>query len=777
MATHLKLEHLRLKAFRGATQEVLIPFDPLKRATLIFGENGTGKSTVVDSLTYLCDGSFGSLADRADAKKYEYLTSISAQPSDVFVELKIDGKLVVGRQPKANPPHLSAPGKPAISVLRRATLSEFVEAIPSKRFEKLKPFLATSNIELAEGSLRKEATEAEQQSFRFQRDLVGKREALKKLWESESDKSVSAEVWAKQVGGLNVAHEQAYCDATDAVETFKSKAEQQKLEVLTALSSLDVAAAASVEAKVRLEKASGTSHSSGESLLLTLKSAAKHLKEHGGDECPVCERAIEVGTLSESLGARIAAMNDLDAAVNEFTRVEQSQKQASAVLDTQRSIWLKRLQETLSGLNDHAQWLGDMSQILGPLQALMNSPLDLALVLQESTQFEVDLSAWLEPHRVESAQKCKRINLKNAAYQALDAVAVSTQKTADSETLEKALKAALGIVEEQRKLFIRDALKQVSGDIDLLYSKLHPGESLNTIKLALKEGLQGSLDITANFETKVSVPPQAYYSEAHLDTLGICIFIAFAKKYAAKSSLIVLDDVLTSVDSVHLDRFIDFIDDESSHFGHVVMTTHYRPWRDRFRFHQAASSHLHFIELKEWELSRGLLHDQTKTTLDELKAALDPQKFDRQIAASKAGIFLERIYDFLTVKYQAKMPRKTVGDYTLGEFGGAFQTKHLKQLEIELIDGATGVASQRVSLEPLFNAIDQFAWIRNQVGCHFNAGAAGASDSDVRKFAGAVVALGDAIVCPAGGDFPEREGGSFWQSKAKTCRLYPHKMI
>ena len=144
MAAHLKLEHLRLKAFRGATQEVLIPFDSTKRATLIFGENGTGKSTIVDSLTYLCDGSFGSLADRADAKKYEYLTSISAQPNDVLVELKIDGKLIVAKQPKANPPHLNTPGKPAISVLRRATLSDFVEAIPSKRFEKLKPFLAAS---------------------------------------------------------------------------------------------------------------------------------------------------------------------------------------------------------------------------------------------------------------------------------------------------------------------------------------------------------------------------------------------------------------------------------------------------------------------------------------------------------------------------------------------------------------------------------------------------------------------------------------------------------
>lgn len=777
MAAHIKLEHLRLKAFRGATQEVVIPFDPSKRATLIFGENGTGKSTIIDSLTYLCEGSFGSLADRSDAKKYEYLTSISATPSDVLVELKVDGKLVVARQPKPNPPHLSAPGKPAIRVLRRATLSEFVEAIPSKRFEKLKPFLATSNIELAEGTLRRETAEAEQQSSRFQRDSVGKREALKKLWESESDKIVAAEVWAKQVGSLDVAAEQSYCDAIDAIDAFINAAERQRHEVFAAQSLRDADAAKSAEAKVSLDKARGESRDAGESLLNTLKSAHKHLEDHGEGVCPVCERPADVVLLSRSLGERIAALNDLDAAVDEFGVAEKKLASTNAVLGSQRGIWLKRLRELHAGLAGHAHLLGDVSSIGKALQDLMSSESDLAEILKAAEQFEADLKAWLGPLCTEAAQKRKQINLKNAAQQALVSVNEITQKVTDSAVLEKALKSALEIVEEQRKNFVRDALQQVSGDIDLLYSKLHPGEPLNTIKLALKEGLQGSLDISANFETKMGVPPQAYYSEAHLDTLGICIFIAFAKKYAEQGSLIVLDDVLTSVDNVHLDRFIDFIDDESANFGHVVMTTHYRPWRDRFRFHQAARSNLHFIELKEWALSRGLLHDQTKTTLNELKDALDPQRFDRQIAASKAGIFLERIYDFLTIKYQAKLPRKTAGDYTLGEFGGAFQSKHLKQLEVELIDVATGAASPRVPLEPLFNAIDQFAWIRNQVGCHFNAGAAGVGDADVRKFAEAVVALGVALICPTGGDFPERDGGSFWQSKAKACRLYPHKMI
>jgi hypothetical protein len=512
-------------------------------------------------------------------------------------------------------------------------------------------------------------------------------------------------------------------------------------------------------------------------LLAVLKAAKVHLKTHTTENCPVCEQHVSQEPLQISLETRIAELGVLDGAVATYLQATQKLTSANAVLSKQHALLTTAAKELLSRLTVSGTLLGDATGVVDALKKSFGPVLSVADQIVGSALVSSTLDKWLIPLREVAEQKRKQINLKNAAQQTVNAIDDAKQKSTDSADLEKKLKAALLIVEEQRKAFIRNALQQVSGDIDALYAKLHPGEPLNTIKLGLKDGAQGSLDITANFETKTDVPPQAYYSEAHLDTLGICIFMAFAKKYSALGTLIVLDDVLTSVDSVHLDRFIDFIDDQAINFGHVVMTTHYRPWRERFRFHQAASNQIHFVELKEWALNRGVLHDQTKTTLTELKLALDPKTFDRQIAASKAGIFLERVFDFLTIKYQAKMPRKTAGDYTLGEFLGAFQAKHLKQLEVEKADVATGLFAARIPLEPLFVAIDQIVWIRNQVGCHFNASAAGASDADVRSFGEAVVALGDALACPTGSDFPERDGGSFWQSKAKHCRMYPHKMI
>ncbi len=69
--------------------------------------------------------------------------------------------------------------------------------------------------------------------------------------------------------------------------------------------------------------------------------------------------------------------------------------------------------------------------------------------------------------------------------------------------------------------------------------------------------------------------PGAYYSEAHLDTLGLCVYLALAKQAGTQDRIVVLDDVLTSVDEAHLGRIIELIDEEADGLGHLIITTHF----------------------------------------------------------------------------------------------------------------------------------------------------------------------------------------------------------
>ncbi len=89
------------------------------------------------------------------------------------------------------------------------------------------------------------------------------------------------------------------------------------------------------------------------------------------------------------------------------------------------------------------------------------------------------------------------------------------------------------------------------------------------------------MEIGASFCGQTGTPPQAYFSESHLDTLGLCVFLALAALDAPAETILVLDDVLASIDKPHVERLIEMLYAEATKFRHCIITTHYRPWKER----------------------------------------------------------------------------------------------------------------------------------------------------------------------------------------------------
>jgi AAA15 family ATPase/GTPase len=144
----MKIEKLRLKAFRGATKDVSIEFGPDKKITMIFGENGTGKSTIIDGITFLCNQTVGSLEDRSGAGEKKFLVSAGQKDNDLLVELKAANDswkaTLSGKNITVNP----NAGYPQLRVLRRAQLSAFVDEAPAERYKRLIDFFFSSCIDI-----------------------------------------------------------------------------------------------------------------------------------------------------------------------------------------------------------------------------------------------------------------------------------------------------------------------------------------------------------------------------------------------------------------------------------------------------------------------------------------------------------------------------------------------------------------------------------------------------------------------------------------------------
>ncbi len=240
----------------------------------------------------------------------------------------------------------------------------------------------------------------------------------------------------------------------------------------------------------------------------------------------------------------------------------------------------------------------------------------------------------------------------------LSGAETSRARTVELETIVKGLTAAYEVMRRARIEFTQRILDEVAQDCNALYAEIHPDEGIAINKIALDEQRRASIHQTMDFGDHTDIAPQAYLSEAHLDTFGFCFWLAFAKReYPNGEAVLVLDDVFSSVDVPHMTRILDLIVKEREHFAQVIIATHQRGWRDIFRNPYGPGGLADLIELQKWSLSQGIFSYQTPLAVEELRGTLQSMPFNRQVAASTAGILLEATLDRLTFIYRSKVPR------------------------------------------------------------------------------------------------------------------------
>jgi recombinational DNA repair ATPase RecF len=772
----VRIKRLTLESFRGATQQVDVHFDPTKAVVLIFGENGTGKSTISDGIDFICNRRYGSLDDRSMSEKPKtHIVSLGQNPKNIKVSLSTTSGDFSAVLSKEGPSVLPSTGCPEARILRRSNILKLLEAQPKERFETLKTFIAISGIEKSENALRSAQRGAKAAADEASRSYLQARDELEKLWVLESKPGASATEWATTECEKDISGQQKKLNHIDkilpGIEALKSKL----AELLEFETEFRVAKEILGEAEDRVREAESKLAASNAALLKLLEDAREYLLPLGSaTNCPVCEQEIGAQALVSRLAIRIAEMSELATV-------------AQIAADAKRSVFEKEtiMVRALGDCCTSAATLGkelkvsELQEIdyLGinwdEYEQLIAEEGSAAVRVNSARKFSTLV---LPSHGTLTEQRQatqKSINQRNALLGHRTTYSEKGSSATQLSNVASRLAKALEVVVDQRKSYIETALLEIATEVERLYAKLHPGEGIGQIRFHLKPNTIGSLDFDARFQDASDVPPQAYYSESHLDTLGICVFIALAKRYKGKGAILVLDDVVTSVDGPHLDRFMQLVHEESSQFDQIIVTTHYRPWKDRYRYARGPMANTQIVELRRWTRETGIRTDLALSVLHELKAALTSEKFERQIVASKAGIQLENVLDFLTFTYRSKLPRQADPNYTLGDLAGGIDTRLGKVLRVLRTAGPHEGKSE-VLLKELIDKATSKNWVRNEVGCHFNSMAADVTDSEIREFAEFVVQLSDKIICEKCGQFPDRRPtGSSWQCPCGEVELLP----
>ena len=240
-----------------------------------------------------------------------------------------------------------------------------------------------------------------------------------------------------------------------------------------------------------------------------------------------------------------------------------------------------------------------------------------------------------------------------------------------------------------------------------------------------------SLEVVARLKNNQTADPVGLFSEANLDLLAFLIFLAVAKEAAERGQarLLVLDDVLQSVDAVFRARVSEYIVEEF-HDWQLIFTVHDRLWREQLR-DMLRRRGMSFVdrEIIRWSVETGpVIIDASHGMEVLLQQAMN--RGDLYGTCAHAGLLLERTCNALSYNLPISVTRRPADKYTLGDLWPGIR-KSLKRTTI-----ASTVAE-----------VDRWLHLRNMLGAHYNEWAQSLSQYESQQFGEAVLKLFESVRC------------------------------
>ena len=763
-----RLESLTIKNLRGSVETFTLDFEKGRPLTVIYGENGTGKSTICDALEFLGHGKVGSIEGRGLGKLPSYWASLGKSSEDISVGLKMVGEACQAQVNKSKVVVYPPEAKPKIEILRRSQILGLIEASPGDRYKAIARFIDVSGIEESEKNLIRLIKELKENS---KTAIALTQESLAAIENFHAVSGVQGKdvlVWAEE----EVARDFSLLDEeSKAIEDLKNSYLALSLRVESIKRAYGGVGAAKQElasAQQQFDKVATTASKESGDLLTLWKTAQTFFHSHAVATCPLCDSAENADGLATSIEQKINRLSDLSQATERRDHAVVTLEKAKQKFQLAKEEIITAVQ-TFQTFAAAAALPKDIPLPGVDLPREANKLADFLEATTESLAEQWDTMKSLRQDKKQFIAALKK-SLKN--YQE------NIQQQEELEALLPRLERALEISEDERRRFTDELLAKIATEVGRLYEKIHPGEGKDKISLELHPKKRASLDISSEFCGKSDLPPQAYFSESHLDTLGLCIFLALSGLDAPEDTILVLDDVLASVDEPHIDRLMHLLHDEALRFRHCLITTHYRPWKYKLRWGWLKDKQCHFVELTKWSATTGLTLVRSIPEIDRLRDLLACDAPDIQAICAKSGVILEAILDFLTRLYECKVPRRPDERYTLGDLLPALDKKLKQALRVEFVesvdvDGNPVYASK--NLHSLVDEIARIAQARNVFGAHFSTLSFDLLEDEALSFGTAVMELADALIDPENGWPRNSKSGSYWATSGDTRRLHPLK--
>ena len=721
----IKFEH-----FRG------LPANEFKlrgKSLVILGTNGTGKSAVVDGIEFVFSGKVarftgtgtGSISHDDAVKNVKtggdpkVVLALSPSNGEISRKLSADATEITDRQPVkdffADHPRVDG------FVLRRSKILDFICDQDADRYQKFVQLLGITRVDQLQRSFVVAENQAKSVAERTTTYYQTKLAVFNDTVSGFAPRSL-AEVFAhisRTVESFELEKLEQWKDLETRLPLLKTKrpqANREKIDAITrALVSIETPLASSSEADVstanelRGEISELADSSADAPRSQIIYEGRNYLSSHSDEtHCPLCES--EFDQPMEAVLVRLKERSDpllelRNAASNRKAALERIKQYADDVAsrldkDLQHSVLfsdgtrtelrnaraaalcLSRLliratQNTFTGDVAVPDKLLSINETRNGLAALLKAQ-KAALTPPDSTKLESAIM--LVERGIASRKDISEVEQENIHCREL-----LRRTTVAKESFSSARESA-----------IQQVFTYISGTVLDYYKRLHDfgegeEEASECTALDLKptsRAAAGGLQLAIQFlGLSNSNDPRTFLSEGHLDSLGLCLFLAAVRIFNPPGSLLVLDDVLTSIDKAHRRRVGELLYSEFQDFQ-IILTTHDEHWHDllvSMAQARGVQGDWCYIKLEGWTVETGPVLSVVETSWDFIDAHLTEDQY-----RNLGGPFRHVTEDFLkrtAAKLKLKVKFKADGNYTSGDFVIAGIQKRIRN-ELIRLDGA-----------------------------------------------------------------------------------------
>jgi len=667
----MRIKSIALEWFRGAADPVTL--EPECKSLVVYGANGSGKSSFVDAVEYvLSHRRIRHLAHEYSGKHQEKGILNTHKPKDrkaaLNIKFKDDSEL---KTDISDTGPSTSTGAEAVAmdtwdyrrtVLRQDEVAAFIHDTKGGKYSALLPLLGLDQMEVAAENLRQLAKAVESESGLGETRIALKQpEATRKTaFGTDSNDQI-----LKTIGDLHTKYCLDKTATTDAVSRCKElvttldtrvelcSADDRRYVALRGAAELDLKQHIGAVHKASTKLVGAVEPLIAEKLDVLQKTVAfvDKLGDAKEVKCPACGRSISTDDFQAHVTAERKRLKEI---IDTFDTWKAA---IGTLCDTVKSL------KSNLGKADVKSWrdelaVGVLADNFAHLDGLNAEALRASCGEEDLKAIEGKLLPLITA--AASASKdappdAQALSTARRTIEAGKAVILAKDQSAAAARAE-ALVGFLNLLEQGVRDEIRMrsqmVIDEISTDIQAMWTILHPDEAIEEVRLYLPEDADKAIDIRLKFYGVEQDSPRLTLSEGYRNSLGLCIFLAMAKREADNDRPLFLDDVVISLDRNHRGMIQELLEKEFSG-RQVVVLTHDREWYTELR-QQLDAKRWGFKVLLPYETPEiGIRWSHKTTTFDDARAQV-AQRPDS--AGNDARKIMDVELSLIAERLQIRMP-------------------------------------------------------------------------------------------------------------------------